>query len=79
MGIRIVIECDTLEDLVGMVSIRDQQRDSLRDRVNALEQNPLAYSLSDVAARVIGDGRFGLTPDQQKRITNEIVSYRPKS
>ncbi len=80
MGIKLTVECDTLEEIIGLVGLRDTARDCLRDRVNQLQQTPLAYSLADVA-RFVGDDqrKFGLTPDQSQKIVAAIAGYTPNS
>lgn len=69
--IKITIEFETVKQLAELLSLRDTERDGLRDRVATLENEPLRFSLQGLARQVTRD-MGSLTPDQARKCTELI-------
>jgi hypothetical protein len=61
----------TIEELTQLM----KDRETLLQRIWKLEQQPLAWSLPDLANKVLGDSR-SLTPDQVDFFRKRIEAYR---
>lgn len=68
---KIILEFETVEELAGLIALRDSERDQLRDRIHILEEEPLRFSLQALARRVAEDME-SLTPDQRRKCTELI-------
>lgn len=69
--LKIIVECDTPDELAAILDLYQRERDDLRDRIATLESQPLRYSLPNLAREVLGDFK-GLTPDQSRSLKDKI-------
>jgi len=71
---KITIEFDTIDQLAGLIGLRDKERDALRDEVAKLKLTPLQYSLPWLANKVLDreTGISSLTPGQTSQLRELI-------
>ena len=70
---KITLEFDDVGQLRSLLQLRDFERDSLKNRVAQLEDEPLAFSLEKLAKEVT-EGMTSLTPEQASKIRELIIS-----
>lgn len=73
---KIQVEFDSVEQLAGLIALRDKERDSLRDELAKLKLTPLQYSLPWLADKVLDreKGIGSLTPSQSQELRKLIES-----